>query len=415
MDINSKQSALVDELLLKLRKKVDTLKTQDRYDINTLLDQFETVIHNSRKRAFPVGIKELDLEILATMDDKSVTAACISDKYLATICNDDAFWRKRIISQFGTEYDLKDYLMEDDTYKQAYQRLKNEPRPIEYVAIDRLAYIGIKHGYMPFFDKSIPIFNDITERWFNEAMVISIRYNNEETLMKLVSIFKKNDSYPDNRVFSAVGKYASGSNNIARLMLENFTLDTLSESAIRRILGGIKKENLNYMVGVLVDFGYGNILTRIYVYDINAGTWNFTLAELFAAFYNNIETSDKLEVFIPHLYNCDDIIYLFSKVIVKEDQDTYLNELLRPGDDQLHCLVQNLPDLIPDDILYRMERLSPKGLDYNKVIEGLPADFPYSNDSFDGLPLVSLKLILKKRGLKQSGKREELVSRLIKG
>ena len=46
------------------------------------------------------GIKNLDLMILAKLDDKDLVSVCNTSKRADEICGDENFWRKRIEVKF---------------------------------------------------------------------------------------------------------------------------------------------------------------------------------------------------------------------------------------------------------------------------------------------------------------------------
>lgn len=50
------------------------------------------------------NIKDVDLSILIELNDHDLLSACLTNKYVYSICQDDSFWRKRLIKRFGESY-----------------------------------------------------------------------------------------------------------------------------------------------------------------------------------------------------------------------------------------------------------------------------------------------------------------------
>ena len=46
------------------------------------------------------GIKNVDLMIIARLDDKDLVSVCRTSKRAKTICNDENFWRNRILVKY---------------------------------------------------------------------------------------------------------------------------------------------------------------------------------------------------------------------------------------------------------------------------------------------------------------------------
>ena len=64
------------------------------------------------------GIRDVDLKILSTLDDQSLLNACMTDKYLAKICQYEPFWYGRYLKNFGEE--PAKYKPKERTWKQHY-------------------------------------------------------------------------------------------------------------------------------------------------------------------------------------------------------------------------------------------------------------------------------------------------------
>lgn len=50
------------------------------------------------------GIKDVDLLIMSNMDDQTLLSFCITNKNANNICDDQEFWKKRFISNFGNDF-----------------------------------------------------------------------------------------------------------------------------------------------------------------------------------------------------------------------------------------------------------------------------------------------------------------------
>jgi hypothetical protein len=75
---------------------------------------------NSIKMAFS-GIKDVDLKILSKLEDKDLLNVCITkNKYVYHICNDENFWRNRILKKYGNF--IVYYKPEDSNWKKFYMQ-----------------------------------------------------------------------------------------------------------------------------------------------------------------------------------------------------------------------------------------------------------------------------------------------------
>lgn len=50
---------------------------------------------------FPTKIRDLDIEIMARMDNNTLINLCKTDKYLNSICNDDIFWMRKVLYSYN--------------------------------------------------------------------------------------------------------------------------------------------------------------------------------------------------------------------------------------------------------------------------------------------------------------------------
>ena len=46
-------------------------------------------------------IKDVDLRILSELEDRDLLNVCLTNKYANKICQDEHFWRNRLVSQYG--------------------------------------------------------------------------------------------------------------------------------------------------------------------------------------------------------------------------------------------------------------------------------------------------------------------------
>jgi hypothetical protein len=67
---------------------------------------------------FPIGIHDIDREILSHVSDNYIFSACIVNKYMRQVCN-EIFWKNRFTRIFG--YDLGKYA--DRPYECLYKKL----------------------------------------------------------------------------------------------------------------------------------------------------------------------------------------------------------------------------------------------------------------------------------------------------
>jgi uncharacterized protein YuzE len=65
------------------------------------------------------NIKDINMKILLDIDDKDLIKACLTNKYINSICNDDTFWRNRFFNKYGEE-GSKVIKPSDSTWKQHY-------------------------------------------------------------------------------------------------------------------------------------------------------------------------------------------------------------------------------------------------------------------------------------------------------
>ena len=74
------------------------------------------LIYTSPERTQFTGNKDVDLEILKSLEDKDLLNMCKTNKYLANLCKDDNFWKNR----FEEKYNGLGYKPKKQTWKEYY-------------------------------------------------------------------------------------------------------------------------------------------------------------------------------------------------------------------------------------------------------------------------------------------------------
>jgi hypothetical protein len=70
---------------------------------------------------FPLGVPELDQQILVNMAYDDLLKVCQTNQYLYSICADDLFWKNKIIHDFNLK--IAQLKPSEITYAQQYQEL----------------------------------------------------------------------------------------------------------------------------------------------------------------------------------------------------------------------------------------------------------------------------------------------------
>ena len=66
-------------------------------------------------------IKDVDLKILSELPDRDLLNVCITDKYAHMICQDEHFWRNRLVSKYGDK--VFKYKPENMKWKNYYMQI----------------------------------------------------------------------------------------------------------------------------------------------------------------------------------------------------------------------------------------------------------------------------------------------------
>ena len=67
------------------------------------------------------GIKDLNIELFAKMDDRTLFNICLGNKEINKICNNEVLWRKKFLQKYGEEQ-MK-YKPDYRTWKQHYLKV----------------------------------------------------------------------------------------------------------------------------------------------------------------------------------------------------------------------------------------------------------------------------------------------------
>jgi hypothetical protein len=116
------------------------------------------------------GNKDVDLKILAELDDRNVFNFCLSNKYLSKICKDEIFWKSRTMRKYP------DYIYEEkgdeETWRKFYLRTVKEEtiflgNPILYEEKHEINVQGMKllTPKLPDFYNQ---YNPLVDFWFHD-------------------------------------------------------------------------------------------------------------------------------------------------------------------------------------------------------------------------------------------------------
>ena len=123
-------------------------------------------------------IKDVDEKILGNVDDRSLLQFCKSHQYGNEICNDENFWRRRLISKYG-----RAEKNEDRTWKDFYLLIAYYMNEYGDGALKQAAYRGIKNiDVIKFF-----ILRDPTTYGLDDALVTAAEIGDVDLLDYLIS------------------------------------------------------------------------------------------------------------------------------------------------------------------------------------------------------------------------------------
>ena len=86
------------------------------------------------------GVKDTDNEFLHTLPDDDLFAICKVNKYFEYLCNDDAFWRRKIIDRIG-DWALS-YTEDYKDPREQYEFLVYDDISMKYDKVDKYIYEG---------------------------------------------------------------------------------------------------------------------------------------------------------------------------------------------------------------------------------------------------------------------------------
>jgi ankyrin repeat protein len=122
---------------------------------------------------FPIGIHDIDREILFYVPHKELFAACLVNKYIQDCCN-EIFWKNRFIKDFQIHLDKYTH----QTYKNLYKKLKR-------LNNEQLLKISIKKGYIPLV-KSLMV----NIKLCNEYLYLAAKHGRLNIIKYFIKIFR---------------------------------------------------------------------------------------------------------------------------------------------------------------------------------------------------------------------------------
>ena len=128
---------------------------------------------------FPVGVADVDYEIMQWLDDKQLLTVCKINNYTANLCRDELFWSKRIETRF--DIDIKYYKPPNVSYKEIWLNLIKKKTRLSYV---------ISLGINPLIEK----FWESNRDFMDDEIKNSLR-NKVFTLETLILLEKLNEKY----------------------------------------------------------------------------------------------------------------------------------------------------------------------------------------------------------------------------
>ncbi len=126
---SSKTVVELKRLLHKRNLPVSGVKTVliDRLKVD---DQKTSVAETIKPlRSTLTGVDDIDIQILLTLDDKSLYKICSVDLYASQLCNKDKFWKTRVSDVFGEE--VIKYKPNNINFREQYETLQKRYPSIE--------------------------------------------------------------------------------------------------------------------------------------------------------------------------------------------------------------------------------------------------------------------------------------------
>jgi hypothetical protein len=240
--------------------------------------------------------------------------------------------------------------------------------------------------------------------------------------LTLLSISKKDDvhfgrivshMYGDcSEILESLSIITSNECNLLHIYLNSISPKRLRKKSVELILCCAAKSNVKGLESIIKTFiknEYTNELIKKY-------TRNDYLVygyDVVHTIYSSMSTITDL-LLTPIVYaklTPYELITFFTKIIPKEKVRHYINAYFKISQHQ-ELVIYYLPSLVMPDIFlsaYAMSRGKQGHLD---IIKSLPADFPYTRESFIVLGDEALRALLRKRGMTTNGRKVELRDRL---
>jgi hypothetical protein len=203
-----------------------------------------------------------------------------------------------------------------------------------------------------------------------------------------------------------IRKYTCETHNLLSVYLDAFGAKSqiLLETMISMTYA---TTNVDSMITTFKQHGYIDELVSLFTMRKFA-SYNY---EYVSVVYRQVSqlTNLLIQAVVYGQYSESELTKLFTEIIPKDKSAPYIRIMF---DSYYHqrSIIKNLPHLILPDVLERLRGRKDMQLD---VIAALPANFPYKISTVRSFKVESLKALLKKKGLKSSGLKAELLQRLL--
>ena len=136
-------------------------------------------------------IKDVNLEIMSKMDDKTLLNVCATNKYGRELCRNESFWRNRFLQKYGEMAAKRK--PEKRSWKNHYMRIiidigKWSRDPPRILASILWSVNGIKHSrYMQTFENVTPLLDE-PESFLNAFYLMDLGpYFNHKTAFQFLT------------------------------------------------------------------------------------------------------------------------------------------------------------------------------------------------------------------------------------
>ena len=154
--------------------------SKDGYD-SEKLEILKKSVQEDEIVIFPIGVADVDYEIMQWLDDKQLLTVCKINNYTANLCRDELFWSKRIETSF--DIDIKYYKPPNVSYKEIWKNLIKKRTRLSYV---------ISWGINPLIEKFWD--SEIGGLIYDDEIINSLK-NKVFTLETLILLEKLNKRY----------------------------------------------------------------------------------------------------------------------------------------------------------------------------------------------------------------------------